>query len=160
MFKLTRAQRFGARFMILLATASVLSWAVELPNRLSVPQKFLATSASQLASLTGGANQPEADQIFVSGLTIHINYECTGIYVFLILFAFLIAYPASWAARAAGAAVGVTALSVVNIFRIAVLIRIAEVRPDLFAHFHEYVWQGVFLVLVIAYAMSWVERVK
>ena len=33
-------------------------------------------------------------------------------------------------------------------------------RPDLFGYFHEYVWQGVFLVLVIAYAVAWVERVR
>ena len=59
-----------------------------------------------------------------------------------------------------GAAIGVVALTAINILRIAFLVRVAEVAPDLFAYFHEYVWQGVFLVLVIAYAMSWVERVR
>ena len=33
-------------------------------------------------------------------------------------------------------------------------------QPALFAYFHEYVWQGVFLVLVIVYAMSWVDRIR
>ena len=89
-----------------------------------------------------------------------INYECTGVYVVLILFVFLIAYPATWRARLIGAAIGVVALTIVNILRIAFLVRIAELAPDLFGYFHEYVWQGVFLVLVIAYAMTWVERAR
>ena len=41
-----------------------------------------------------------------------------------------------------------------------VLVHIAEQQPSLFAYFHEYVWQGVFLVLVIVYAMSWVDRIR
>jgi exosortase/archaeosortase family protein len=82
------------------------------------------------------------------------------LYVLIILFTFLLAYPASWRSRALGMLMGVAALTAVNIFRISVLVGVAEIRPDLFGYFHEYVWQGVFLILVIAYAMSWVERVK
>jgi len=157
---LTSAQSFGARFFALLVGAAVLAWAVELPNRLGAVQAALAQSAAWLASAAGSSNRILNDTIFVEGLTIHINYECTGAYVLIILLTFLVAYPAGWRQRLAGAAVGVPLLTVVNVVRIAVLIRVAELRPDLFAHFHEYVWQGVFLVLVIVYAMKWVEYVK
>jgi exosortase/archaeosortase family protein len=78
----------------------------------------------------------------------------------LILFVFLFAYPASWRSRLLGATIGVVALTIINVLRIAFLVRIAEIAPGLFGYFHEYVWQGVFLVLVIAYAMTWVERVR
>jgi exosortase/archaeosortase family protein len=101
-----------------------------------------------------------ADQISAGGLIVDINYECTGVYVLLILFVFLLAYPASWRARLSGAAVGVVALTALNIFRIAVLVRVAELQPTLFNYLHEYVWQGIFLVLTIVYAMTWVERVR
>jgi exosortase/archaeosortase family protein len=57
-----------------------------------------------------------------------------------------------------GAVIGIAALTVVNIVRLAFLVRIAELQPDLFEYFHEYVWQGLLLILVIAYAMAWVER--
>ena len=100
------------------------------------------------------------DQISVGALVIDINYECTGLYVLMILFTFLLAYPASWVARLAGATIGLVALTTINILRISVLIGIAEWQPDLFAYFHEYIWQGVFLILVIAYAMTWVEYVQ
>ena len=157
---LSHAQTFGLRFLILLIAASVLTWAVELPNRLTAVQKFLAGSATWIASLTGSAARVVGDQIFVEGLTININYECTGAYVLLILITFLLAYPSHWRGKLLGIGIGVAVLSFVNIIRIAVLIHVAEIRPDLFAYFHEYIWQGVFLVLVIVYAMAWVEQVR
>ena len=160
MAKLTQAQAFGTRFFLLLIAASVATWAIDLPNQLSPVQEILASAATWLATLAGSNGRVVGDQIFVEGLTININYECTGAYVLLILLTFLLAYPARWSARLIGTAVGFSALTLVNIFRISVLVRVAELRPDLFAYFHEYVWQGVFLVLVIAYAMAWVERVK
>jgi len=127
---------------------------VSLPNHLGLAQRVLAGSGSWVAQLTGGSARAAGDQISVGTLSMDINYECTGVYVVLILFVFLFAYPASWRARLIGGAIGVIALTVINV------LRIAEVAPDLFTYFHEYVWQGVFLVLVIAYAMSWVERVR
>lgn len=159
-FRFSAAQRFGLRFFALLVLASVLAWAVSLPDRLGAAQRALAGSGAWLASLTGGTGRAAGDRISVGGLSLDINYECTGVYVALILFVFLFAYPATWWARLAGAAIGVVALTVINVLRIAFLVRIAELAPDLFTYFHEYVWQGVFLVLVIAYAMTWVERVR
>ena len=157
---LSDAQRFGLRFFAFLILASALAWAVSLPDRLGVAQRVLAGSGAWLARLVGSAGHATGDQITVAGLSMDINYECTGVYVVLILFVFLIAYPATWRARLIGAAIGVVALTIVNILRIAFLVRIAELAPDLFGYFHEYVWQGVFLVLVIAYAMTWVERAR
>jgi exosortase/archaeosortase family protein len=159
-FRFTEAQRFGLRFFALLVLASIGVWAVSLPDRLGLVQRGLAGGATFLAQLAGGVGKATGDQINVAGLAIDINYECTGVYVILILFVFLFAYPASWRARLTGAAIGVIALTIINVLRIAFLVRIAEVAPGLFSYFHEYVWQGVFLVLVIAYAVAWVERVR
>ncbi len=154
------AQLFGARFFALLIGASILSWLVNLPNQLGSAQRFIAATAARLAQMAGSTSSVTRDQITVGNLVVDINYECTGVYVLLILFTFLLAYPASWRARFVGAAIGVTALTAINILRVSVLIGIAELRPDLFAYFHEYVWQGVFLILVIAYAMTWVEHIR
>jgi exosortase/archaeosortase family protein len=158
--RLSEAQLFGLRFFALLVLASVVTWALDLPKRLGFAQEFLAGTATSLARLVGSSGEAARDQIHVGGLVMDINYECTGLYVLIILFTFLIAYPATWKSRALGMLIGVAALTAVNIFRISVLVGIAEIRPDLFGYFHEYVWQGVFLILVIAYAMSWVEQVQ
>lgn len=158
--RISEAQQFGLRFFAFLVLASVFAWAVTLPIRLGPAQRAIAGAATWLASLAGSTAHLREDQISASGLIIDINYECTGVYVLLILFVFLLAYPASWRARLSGAAIGVVALTALNIFRIAVLVRVAELQPALFGYLHEYVWQGIFLVLTIAYAMSWVERAR
>jgi len=44
--------------------------------------------------------------------------------------------------------------------RIATLVRIVEFYPSLFVYFHEYIWQGAFLMLVTLYVVSWVEWVR
>ncbi len=51
----------------------------------------------------------------------------------------------------------VAVLSLINVVRIATLVRVVEFRPALFVYFHEYIWQGAFLMLVTLYAMTWVE---
>lgn len=157
---LTPPQRFGLRFFLLLLVAAAAAWAVDLPNRLGTVQRMLAAGAYRLARLSGGAATIAGDKISAGTLTLDISYECTGAYVLLILLVFLGAYPAGWRARVVGACIGVLLLTAVNVVRIAVLVRIAEVAPGLFEYFHEYVWQGVFLVLVLAYAMAWVERLE
>ena len=156
--RVTPPQAFALRFFLYLAAASVLSWAVTLPERLGDVQRWLAGSATWLAGLTGSRATVHADEISVGALLVHINFECTGVYVLLILFVFLLAYPASWRNRLLGGAIGLVALQILNIVRIAVLVRVAEVAPPLFDYMHEYVWQGLFLVLTVAYAMTWVER--
>ena len=155
---LTPPQQFALRFFLYLAAASVLSWAVTLPERLGAAQRWLAGGATWLARLTGSRATVHGDEISVGALLVHINFECTGVYVLLILFVFLLAYPATWRDRLLGAAIGFVALQILNVLRIAVLVRIAELQPGLFDYMHEYVWQGLFLVLTVAYAMTWVER--
>lgn len=156
--RLTEAQKFGLRFFAILGAFSVLAWIIVLPQQLSLAQNAIASAAGWLARLVGSSNVVNADHIQVPQLAIHINYECTGIYVLIILVTFLFAYPAPWSRRVLGSVVGIIALTTVNIFRLAFLVRIAELQPELFEYFHEYVWQGVLLILVIAYAMVWVEQ--
>jgi exosortase/archaeosortase family protein len=157
---LSEAQTFGLRFFAFLILASVIAWGVTLPSRLGPAQRGIAAAATWLAHGAGSAARVKGDQISAAGMVIDINYECTGVYVLLILFVFLLAYPSTWRARISGAAIGVVALTLLNVFRIAFLIRAAELQPELFSYLHEYVWQGIFLVLTIVYAMTWVERVR
>jgi exosortase/archaeosortase family protein len=158
--RLSEAQRFSLRFFLILAGFSVLSYLIQLPSQLGLVQRWLARSASSIARLAGSESWVEEDQVRLGPLTLDINFECTGVYVLMILITFLLAYPASWRDRLGGAALGIGGLTAVNVFRLSFLIRVGEMQPALFAYFHEYVWQGLFLVLVIVYAMSWAERVR
>jgi exosortase/archaeosortase family protein len=149
--------RFTALFFLFLVGFSVLSVATNLQNHLQVAERSIAASATWMAHLAGSAAVLSGNLITVSGMTLEINHECTGVFVLFVLASFIGAYPATLKAKTIGLVIGVTVLSFINVTRIATLVRIVEFEPRAFDYFHEYVWQGAFLMLVTLYAMTWVE---
>jgi len=150
--------RFAVVFLLLLLGFSAVSVATDLQNRLGVVENAMAVAATTIARAAGsGAQVVQGNHIFTQQLTLVINHECTGVFVLFVLVSFIVAYPASLHAKLLGAIVGIGTLSAVNVVRIATLVRLVEFYPRAFDYFHEYVWQGAFLMLVTLYAISWVE---
>lgn len=149
--------RFGLLFFCFLLGFSVLSVATELQNHLHLAENGIAGAATWMANGIGSAAVVSDNIISVSGITLDINHECTGVFVLFVLISFIGAYPARWTVKVLGVVVGVTVLSLINVLRIVTLVRIVEFYPGLFVYFHEYVWQGAFLMLVTVYALTWVE---
>ncbi len=152
--------RFTLVFFLSLLAFSVLSVATSLQNHLHVAEIAFATSATWMARQVGSAATSHENTIAVNSLSLDINHECTGVFVLFVLVSFLGAYPARWRSKLAGMLVGVALLSLINMVRIATLVRIMEFYPNLFVYFHEYVWQGAFLMMVTLYAVAWVEWVR
>ena len=150
--------RFALLFFLFLLAFSAFSAATGLQNHLHAVENVFASAATALAKLGGSAAQVvDGNHIFTQSLTLNINHECTGVFVLFVLISFIAAYPSNARAKLAGILVGVTALSLINVVRIATLVRIVEYYPPAFDYFHEYVWQGAFLMLVTLYAITWVE---
>lgn len=153
--------RFSLMFFVCLIGFSVVSVATNLQNHLQVAERGIAAAATWLAHLAGSAAvREQGNLIAAGGVTLNINHECTGVFVLFVLVSFLTAYPASWKAKIIGMGVGITVLSLINVVRIATLVRVVEFYPDAFVYFHEYVWQGAFLMLVTLYSITWVEWVR
>jgi exosortase/archaeosortase family protein len=149
--------RFTLLFFLFLLAFSLLSVVTSLQNHLHLAEQSFAAVSAWLANLAGGRAVVAGNLILVQGITLDINHECTGVFVLFVLASFIAAYPAGVTAKALGIVVGIAVLTLVNVIRIATLVRVVEWRPSAFAYFHEYVWQGAFLMLVTLYAMSWVE---
>lgn len=156
--RLSLEARFGIRFFAYLGLASVAFWAFSLHLRLGALQRLIAWLGAGLARLSGGNIVARDDNIVVSTLTLNVNHECTGIFVFLLFASFVMAYPTSARGRALGVGLGVPLLFTINVLRLATLARIVEYYPSAFFYFHEYVWQGIFMVVVLVGAIAWAER--
>ncbi len=153
--------RFVAVFFGCLLAFSAFAANAGLQNRLGLAERSIARAAVSLAQLVGSeAKVVEGNIIFTKGVSLQVNHECTGLFVFAVLSSFILAYPAAWRQKILGMVVGVVLLSAVNVARIATLVRLMDFYPGLFDYFHEYVWQGVFLMLTTVYAMAWVERTQ
>lgn len=150
---------FGLRFFALLLLASLAFWVFTLHTRLGPLQRATAYLGAGLERLVmNGKAVSYGDNIVVEALTLNVNHECTGIFVFVLFASFVLAYPTSWKARAGGLLAGLPLLFAINVIRLATLARIVEVYPDAFFYFHEYVWQGFFMVIVLVGAITWAER--
>jgi exosortase H (IPTLxxWG-CTERM-specific) len=85
--------------------------------------------------------------------------DCGAIPVMVIFVAAVLAFPATWKARVVGLAMGLPVLYVVNVFRLAFLACVGawDRGREIFNFAHHYLWQGIYIVFVVAVWMAWVE---
>jgi len=150
--------RFGLSFFGWLLALSGAFWAGDVHRRLLPVQEFIARASAALQHSIGGTAVVDGVNIVLHGLIIEINHECTGVFVAMLFVGFVLAYPAPWRARVGALVVGLPALLAVNVLRLATLARVAEIYPGAFAYFHEWVWQGVLMVVVLVGSVAWAER--
>jgi len=85
--------------------------------------------------------------------------ECGGIQPMAIFIAAILAFPALWWRRLAGIIVGIPLLFWINAFRLAFLAVVGALdnAGAVFKFTHEYLWQGIYIVFVVAIWVGWVE---
>jgi exosortase/archaeosortase family protein len=85
--------------------------------------------------------------------------ECSAIPTMIIYLGAILAFPAGWWVRMVGIFGGLPFLYVVNVLRLACLGVIGAFTEGgpWFKFSHEYIWQGIYIVFVVAVWMAWVE---
>lgn len=117
-----------------------------------------ATAVHHLMSVFGHSTISGA-KVGYRGFTVLIIGECVGIYEIVIFTACVLAYPATWAERAKGLALGTGLILVFNLVRIAALLLVGRHHPTLFDFFHLYFWQTTLILLVAAAWFAWLRLV-
>lgn len=95
----------------------------------------------------------------VTGQGVSIEAGCNGIEASLILFAAVLAYPASWSMRLAGLVVGFVAIQAVNVLRVIALFYLAGQSKAIFEFAHLYLWQALIMLDVLVVWLLWVRQV-
>ena len=151
---------FVVRLLGYLFLASLAFSIGELHLHMRPIQTAMVTIVTATANLFGAEATGSGTIITTPHAALEINHECTAVFVLLVYAMFVLAYPASWAQRLRGMAIGFVALTVINLARLAVLTVIASRFPDWFAYFHEYFFQGLFIALLAVLASLWTEQVR
>ena len=92
-----------------------------------------------------------------TGFGVSIEPGCNGVEACIILFAALIAFPASGRHRAKGLALGFIAVQGLNIVRIISLFYLGQWNDTAFRIAHEYLWQGLIMLDVLVVWLWWVK---
>ena len=95
----------------------------------------------------------------VSGFGVSIEPGCNGIEACIVLFAAIMAYPASWRHKVIGIVAGFAAVQGVNVLRVISLFYLGQWRTDVFNFAHEYLWQGLIMLDVLVVWLLWVRFV-
>jgi exosortase/archaeosortase family protein len=99
--------------------------------------------------------------VTVAGLEIRGRFQlmivrsCDAWEAMALVIAAMVAYPARPVRRAVGLAVGVAAVSLVNVIRITSLYFIGASKPELFEVMHASVWPPVLVVVSVAIFVVW-----
>jgi archaeosortase B (VPXXXP-CTERM-specific) len=151
---------FTVRLLSYLFLVSLLFSLGGLHTRMGPLQRVIARVAAAGANELGAQATVNGTVIRMDKAALEINHECTGVFVLLVYAMFVLAYPAPWRQRLSGITFGVLFLTLVNIARLVALTWIASKKPALFAYFHEYFFQGVFVALLAFLASVWTEQVR
>jgi archaeosortase B (VPXXXP-CTERM-specific) len=134
-----------------------IAWA--LTDELKVLCPWTATQVSWAMRLLGIESTASGTQLTFGSKAVTIVMECTALQVAMIYSALVLAYPSSIKSKLIGIGVGIPMILAVNIVRLLMICFVLWWKPEYFEMMHIYVWQVVFIVVVVAMAAIWIEKV-
>lgn len=117
--------------------------------------RWLALEVTTIMNWLGIQASVMGSTVVLKNFSYTIIYHCSAVFAMMIYAAAVFAYPANWGQKFLGVLIGFPLLSLVNTTRLIVLGLIGVYFPNLFDYFHEYLWQGIFIIFVILLWMGW-----
>jgi archaeosortase B (VPXXXP-CTERM-specific) len=159
---LERRGRAARRFVVVFAAVAVGLFALyqwsESSGRFRVVNVGNAAACAAVLRGCGIASAHQGTHVRVGDAGMDIISECSAIYVLILFAAAVLAFPTTWRARLRGLGLGIPLLLAVNIVRLVTLGLVLRHRPGWLPLFHEYLWQIVFVLVVAALYLVWIER--
>ena len=93
-----------------------------------------------------------------NGFAMEVLDGCNGDDVAVLLWAAILAYPASWLQKGKGLLAGTATIYVINFLRIISLFYLGQYDMRWFEFAHLYVWESVFVLLTLTIFWMWVRR--
>ncbi|PWW44416.1 exosortase H [Melaminivora alkalimesophila] len=92
-----------------------------------------------------------------TGFGVSIEAGCNGIEACIVLFAAIIAFPATWRHRLIGFAAGFAAVQALNVVRVISLFYLGQWSTSAFDFAHEFLWQALIMLDVLVVWLLWVR---
>ena len=92
-----------------------------------------------------------------TGFGVSIEPGCNGIEACIVLFAAIMAFPASWRHKLVGLVAGFVAVQALNVVRVISLFYLGQLDMDVVDFAHEYLWQALIMLDVLVVWLVWVR---
>ncbi|MEA1922383.1 MAG: archaeosortase/exosortase family protein [Pseudomonadota bacterium] len=121
--------------------------------------RLSASVTAHLLTLLGVGFQIQGTSLTVSGKVFVVADSCTGSFVFLLLAAVIIAFPASWKEKLIGLAAGLFTVVFLNLFRTLMIVLVAARFSGSFWGLHIIVGQALIIAGTLAVFVWWAQGV-
>jgi exosortase H (IPTLxxWG-CTERM-specific) len=91
---------------------------------------------------------------------IQMAYGCNGAHVTILLWAAVLAFPATWKQKAKGLLAGTAAIHVVNLIRFISLFYVGEYNRAWFDFAHLYLWESLMMIDTLVIFWTWAHFVR
>ncbi len=152
-----------SRFLILFL--AILAASFTLVALKPVNDRFVVPYTTFIAKVSGGVLALLGEKITVNGCQLNsprfavtIYNGCNGLITSLIFISDVLAFPARWGAKLAGAVGGLAAIQFINLVRIISLFYIGVYLPKFFNQSHIFVWQSIVILSGVALWVAWAHR--
>jgi exosortase H (IPTLxxWG-CTERM-specific) len=144
------------RFVVVFGVVVVVLFTIEMLN--PVQTHLVVPFTSILAKISALLIAPFDDSVIAygkvlqfqdTGFAVSIEAGCNGVEATIVLIAAVVAFPASWAQRAAAIGLGFLAVQVMNIARIISLFYLGDWDLDIFRWVHLYLWPALIMLDVL-----------
>ena len=155
-------RRVIIRFLVVFFAcwAALLITGIRFGDRLLFLNTINAKMLFHLMSLLGFKTYLSGSVVSFDQASMEIITECTGLQLFQILLALVIAFPATIKQKLIGFGIGVPYIILINTIRLIVISLVLWKWPPYFEIVHQYVWQIVLIALVLAYGIWWMRKVS
>jgi exosortase H (IPTLxxWG-CTERM-specific) len=118
----------------------------------------VARASGAVLRLLGQDVTMEGTVIRSPRFAVNIRNGCNGIEAMLIFLAAVLAFPASWKSRLAGLGLGIVAIQMVNLVRVAALFLTGVYFPKIFDASHTVIWQTIVILFGVLLWIFWANR--
>jgi exosortase/archaeosortase family protein len=117
-----------------------------------------AWAAAALCRASGIELTRIGPEIYLPSRVLVINTECTAIYLVGALASLVLAQRAAWRDKLKGILAGTAVLLAANFARLVLVAHASERWPDVFPILHDYVFQGLLVLVTVATWLVWMGR--
>lgn len=151
--------KVGFLFCSTVILLDLLVWYLGRKEYLAFLDIFLSYVMAGLIQLSGLHVIRDSNTIYLTNSTWLVATECTAVFIMVIFSSFILVYPASMKQKGVALLAGIPFIFGVNILRLFIMAWIDYLKPQYTEYFHQYIWQVVFIVMVVLMWMVWIDKV-
>lgn len=146
-------------FCSLVVLLDLFVWYLGRQEYLAFLDIFTSWVIANLIQFSGLQAVRASNTIYLANSEWVVTTECTAIFIMLIYTSFILVYPSSLKAKGLALITGIPFIFCANIMRLFMMAWVDYLEPRYTSYFHQYIWQVVFIVMVIFMWLLWIDKV-